>query len=85
MLIDHNADEGFIHRRKKGFSSPFIEWMYDGFGTSILTTMIEVNKELDLFNNNFIHFLYEQGQAGHFKQHVYSLYLFSHWYKKNYM
>jgi len=74
-----------IDRRKKGFSSPFIEWIYDRYGVEILNLMLDVNAKLDIFNNDFIVFLYEQGKKGHFKQHIYSLYIFCRWYKKVYM
>lgn len=77
--------DSIIDRQKKGFSSPFIEWLYDGYGKEILTLMLDVNRQLGIFNNEFIIFLYEEGKQGHFKQHVYSLFLFCKWYKKVYM
>lgn len=77
--------DSIIDRRKKGFSSPFIEWLYDTYQEEILNLMLEVNTELGIFNNNFLTFLYEEGEQGRFKQHVYALYLFCRWYKKVYM
>nr|WP_321266971.1 asparagine synthase (glutamine-hydrolyzing) [uncultured Sulfurimonas sp.] len=77
--------DSITDRRKKGFSSPFIEWLYDAYGKEILNLMLDVNKELDIFNNDFLIFLYEEGENGNFKQHIYSLYIFCKWYKKVYM
>lgn len=77
--------DSIIDRRKKGFSSPFIEWLYDGYGKEILQLMLDVNKQLGIFNNDFLIFLYGEGKQGHFKQHIYSVYMFCKWYKKVYM
>ena len=77
--------DAIIDRQKKGFSSPFIEWIYAGYGDEILKLMLDVNEELAIFNNDFIIFLYEEGKNGNYKQHVYSLFLFCKWYKKVYM
>lgn len=77
--------DSIINRQKKGFSSPFIEWLYSGYGVEILNLIQEVNSEIGVFNDNFIIFLYEEGKNGRFKQHIYSLFLFCKWYKKVYM
>lgn len=74
-----------VDRQKKGFSSPFIEWIYDGFGDEILHLFLDVNAHSELFNEAFLHFLYNEGKSGRFKQHIYSLYIFCKWYKKVYM
>lgn len=74
-----------INRKKKGFSSPFIEWLYDGHHKEILNIMLRVNNELNLFNNEVIIYLYEEGREGRYKQHLYSLYIFCRWYQKVYM
>lgn len=77
--------DSIINRQKKGFSSPFIEWLYSGYGVEILNLIQEVNSEIGVFNDNFIIFLYEEGKNGRFKQHIYSIFLFCKWYKKVYM
>ncbi|PPD21760.1 MAG: asparagine synthase (glutamine-hydrolyzing) [Methylomonas sp.] len=74
-----------VNRRKKGFSSPFIEWLYDYYQDEILATIRRVNRELMLFSDEFIEFLYLEGKAKRFKQHVYSLFLFARWYEKLYL
>jgi asparagine synthase (glutamine-hydrolysing) len=77
--------EKIINRRKKGFSSPFIEWLYDYYGDEIYAIMYKVNRETGYFNNDFLRFLYEEGKEKRFKQHIYSLFLFSKWFQRVYM
>ncbi|QOG12155.1 asparagine synthase (glutamine-hydrolyzing) [Arcobacter sp. FWKO B] len=74
-----------VHRQKKGFSSPFIEWLYDEYHSEILTKIERVNKELNLFNMDFVKFLYNEAKEKRFKQHVWNLYIFARWYEKVYM
>lgn len=77
--------ESIVNRRKKGFSSPFIEWLYSHYQDEILATIRRVNRELELFSDEFIGFLYLEGKEKRFKQHVYSLFLFARWYEKTYL
>jgi asparagine synthase (glutamine-hydrolysing) len=76
--------DSIIHRPKKGFSSPYIEWLYEGYGDQIESTILDVNKDLGIFDEKFVHFLVNEGKDGRFKQHVYALYLFAKWYLKVY-
>jgi asparagine synthase (glutamine-hydrolysing) len=74
-----------INRTKKGFNSPFNEWLNAEYKDSILDTILYVNKETNLFNENYIKQIYKLSQERKFKQHLYSLYVFSLWYKKVYL
>lgn len=74
-----------VNRRKKGFSSPFIEWLYAEYDKEILTLMLKVANESGLFHSEFIKYLYLEGKEGRFKQHIWSLYLFCRWYQKVFM
>ena len=74
-----------IERKKKGFSSPFIEWLYDEYKDKILELMLHVSHKSGLFDPSFVTFLYHEGKEGRFKQHVWSLYLFCRWYAKLYL
>lgn len=76
--------DSIIHRPKKGFSSPYIEWLYEGYGDQIESTILDANKDLGIFDKKFVHFLVNEGKEGRFKQHVYALYLFAKWYLKVY-
>ncbi|RXJ86877.1 asparagine synthase (glutamine-hydrolyzing) [Arcobacter sp. CECT 8985] len=74
-----------INRTKKGFNSPFNEWIHNEYKDSILNTILYVNKKTDLFNEQYIKNIYELAKNRKFKQHLWSLYIFSLWYKKQYL
>jgi len=74
-----------INRTKKGFSSPYNEWLQQEFKDSILNTILEVNKITNLFNDEYIKYIYTLASSNKFKQHLYSLFVFSLWYKRVYL
>ncbi|MEN8717900.1 MAG: asparagine synthase-related protein, partial [Sulfurovum sp.] len=74
-----------INRTKKGFNSPFNEWLHKEYKDDILNTILKVNNETNLFNETYIKHIYELAKSRKFKQHLYSLYVFSKWYEKEYM
>ena len=74
-----------INRTKKGFNSPFNEWAFEHFGDSILGTILKVNKETGFFNEEYIKTIYELAKNRKFKQHLWSLFIFSKWFDKNYL
>ncbi|MFW2568040.1 asparagine synthase (glutamine-hydrolyzing) [Aliarcobacter butzleri] len=73
-----------INRTKKGFNSPFNEWLNKEYKDKILDVIVEVNNETNLFNHEYILHIYELSKSNKFKQHLYSLFVFSLWYKKEY-
>jgi asparagine synthase (glutamine-hydrolysing) len=73
-----------INRPKKGFNSPFNEWLFQEYKDEILTLILDVNKQTDFFNEEYIKFIFYQAKQNKFKQHLYALWLFSKWYKKNF-
>ncbi|NQY93245.1 MAG: asparagine synthase (glutamine-hydrolyzing) [Campylobacteraceae bacterium] len=74
-----------IHRTKKGFNSPFNEWIFAEYGDSILELILEVNKETDYFNENYLKQIFELARGRKFKQHLWSIFIFSKWFKKTYL
>ncbi|MFX4233304.1 asparagine synthase (glutamine-hydrolyzing) [Aliarcobacter butzleri] len=74
-----------INRTKKGFNSPFNEWLNKEYKDKILDVIVEVNNETNLFNHEYILYIYELSKSNKFKQHLYSLFVFSLWYKKEYL
>ncbi|MCK5111502.1 MAG: asparagine synthase (glutamine-hydrolyzing) [Arcobacteraceae bacterium] len=74
-----------IQRQKKGFNSPYNEWLFEEFKDDILNTIIKVNNQTDFFNEKYIKFIYESASNNKFKQHLYALWLFSKWYEKTYL
>jgi asparagine synthase (glutamine-hydrolysing) len=77
--------ETIINRKKKGFNSPFNEWLNEEYGKSILDVIIEVNNTTNLFKDEYIRHIYALALNKKFKQHLYSLFVFSLWFKKEYI
>jgi asparagine synthase (glutamine-hydrolysing) len=74
-----------INRNKKGFNSPYNEWLFRYFGDKIVDIILHTNKQTQLFNDEYIKFIYTQAKNGKFKQHLYSLLVFSLWWDKRYL
>ena len=77
--------ETIINRTKKGFNSPFNEWLNHEYKDKILDVIVDVNNQTNLFNHEYILHIYELSKSNKFKQHLYSLFVFSLWYKKEYL
>ncbi len=77
--------EEIINRTKKGFNSPFNEWLNKEYKDKILAVIVEVNNSTNLFNSEYILHIYELSKSNKFKQHLYSLFVFSLWYKKEFL
>ncbi|MFW3353485.1 asparagine synthase (glutamine-hydrolyzing) [Aliarcobacter butzleri] len=77
--------ETIINRTKKGFNSPFNEWLNKEYKDKIFEVIVEVNNSTNLFNHKYILHIYELSKSNKFKQHLYSLFVFSLWYKKEYL
>jgi len=74
-----------INRKKKGFNSPFNEWLFNEYKEKLLEDILKVNKETNLFNETYVKYLYNQASQNKLKQHFYALWHFSIWYYKNYL
>lgn len=83
-IADKYLPEQIVYRRKKGFSSPYLEWYYEYYGDHILKTLSRVNRELGWFDEEVIKYLYENGIRGNLKQQLWSLIVFSRWFLKKY-
>lgn len=77
--------EQIVHRTKKGFNSPFNEWIHQEYKDSILQTILEVNKETKLFNEEYLKHIYTLSSQKKFKQHLWTIFIFSKWFKKIYL
>jgi len=77
--------ESIINRTKKGFNSPFNEWIHEEYKDSILETILNVNNETNLFNEEYLKQIYNLSKSRKFKQHLWSVFIFSRWYEKNYL
>jgi len=74
-----------IHRQKKGFNSPFNEWLFDEYGDKLLEEIKRTNKMTGLLNDDYIKFIYENAKQNKLKQHFYALWHFCIWYNKTYL
>lgn len=74
-----------INRSKKGFNSPFNEWLFEFYGDKLLEDVLIVNKATELFNEKYLYYIYNEAKQNRFKQHFYALWYFCKWYYYNYL
>lgn len=74
-----------INRQKKGFNSPFNEWLFEEYKDKLLEDILVVNQATNLFNELYVKYIYNEASQNRFKQHFYALWHFSRWYYKNYL
>ena len=73
--------DAVLNRKKKGFASPYLEYL-DASGKIGLIT--EVNAQTGLFKPEMLERYVDAAvHRGRFKQHVWGLYVLSHWMKKH--
>ncbi len=70
-----------INRRKKGFAYPFLEWLKE---ENEFRLIIDVNRETKIFNEEYLKEIIKTGHK-RYKQHLWTLYLFSRWLKKEFL
>jgi len=68
--------QGILQRKKKGFSNPYLEWLYASGREDLIR---KVNRQTGLFHEDVLEKYIERGGKGRFKQHVWGLYVLSHW------
>ncbi|MDD3596454.1 asparagine synthase-related protein, partial [Sulfuricurvum sp.] len=69
------SDE-IIDRKKKGFSNPYMEWL---IASGRIDLIREVNDKTGMFYPEIVEKYLELARRGRFKQHVWGLYVLSHW------
>ena len=77
--------EKIITRQKKGFNSPFNEWLFLEYKEKLLDDIVKVNDATNLFNTPYIEYLYANAKHNKLKQQFYALWHFCKWYDKNYL
>ena len=73
-------DERILKRKKKGFSNPYMEYLINSKKIELIK---EVNQQTGLFKAEKLDEYIKGASNGSFKQHIWGLYVFSHWIKKN--
>jgi len=72
-------NEEILQRKKKGFSNPYMEWL---IASGKIDLILEVNEQTGMFRREILEKYIELACRGKFKQHVWGLYVLSHWIKK---
>ncbi|HEX5624103.1 MAG TPA: asparagine synthase C-terminal domain-containing protein, partial [Sulfuricurvum sp.] len=68
-----------LNRKKKGFANPYMEWL---IASGKIDLIIQVNRQTGLFQSEEVEKYIELARRGKFKQHVWGLYVLSHWINK---
>jgi len=74
-----------INRQKKGFNSPFNEWLFEEYKDKLLFDIQKINNATSLFNDVYVQYIYENAKSNKLKQHFYALWYFCKWYNKIYL
>ena len=78
IMQPYLGDE-IINRKKKGFSKPYMEYLINSGKISLIK---EVNKQTGMFKEDKLDEYIQSASKGSFKQHIWGLYVLSHWIKK---
>ena len=79
-IMEPHLSKEILSRKKKGFSNPYMEYLVNSKRISLIQ---EVNKQTGLFKEDVLSQYIKGAQTGAFKQHVWGLYVLSHWIKKH--
>ena len=72
-------NEKILTRKKKGFSNPYMEYLVNSKKIELIK---EVNKQIGMFKEKELDEYIQTATKGSFKQHIWGLYVLSHWMKK---
>ena len=78
-VMKNKLSDNILNRKKKGFSNPYMEYLFESGRINLIE---EVNEKLSIFKKDILLRYIQTAKKGNFKQHVWGLYLFSHWAKK---
>ena len=78
-IASNYLDKETITRRKKGFSTPYMEWLIASGKISLIK---QVNEKTKMFDDKVLNQYIELAKKGRFKQHVWGLYMLSLWINK---
>ncbi len=70
-----------VNRNKKGFAYPFLEWLKN---EGELKKIIDVNRKTKIFNEEYLKEIIKTGHK-RYKQHLWTLYLFTRWMEKEFL
>jgi len=76
QLLANKIDNKILTRKKKGFSNPYMEYLINSGKISLIQ---EVNKKTGMFHESELNEYLKSASQGSFKQHIWGLYVLSHW------
>ncbi len=79
QLLTNKIDNRILTRKKKGFSNPYMEYLISSGKISLIK---EVNKQTGMFHEKELDEYLKSAAQGSFKQHIWGLYVLSHWIKR---
>jgi len=79
-IMKGKLDDTILKRKKKGFANPYMEYLINSKRINLIK---EVNKETGMFKEDKLDEYIITAAKGSFKQHIWGLYVLSHWIKKN--
>lgn len=79
-IMKPHLSQQILNRKKKGFSNPYMEYLIN---SKKITLIEEVNRQTGMFKKDRLQEYIQMASTGGFKQHVWGLYVLSHWIKKN--
>ena len=79
-IMKNRLSPEILKRKKKGFANPYMEYLIN---SKKITLIHEVNEQTGLFKRKELNEYIQTASKGSFKQHVWGLYVLSHWIKKN--
>ncbi|RXI34472.1 hypothetical protein CP963_14355, partial [Arcobacter cloacae] len=59
--------------------------IHEEYKDEILDTILKVNEETNLFNSEYLKQIYTLSSQRKFKQHLWTIFIFSKWFKKTYL
>ncbi len=78
-IMKTRLDSSILSRKKKGFANPYMEYLIN---SQKIELILEVNEITGIFHKEKLLEYIQNAKRGSFKQHVWGLYVLSHWIKR---
>lgn len=78
-IMQKRLSPSTLSRKKKGFANPYMEYLIHSKKIDLIK---EVNEETGMFHTDKLDEYINRAASGSFKQHIWGLYVLSHWIKR---
>jgi len=75
-VAENFLPETILRRKKKGFSYPFMEWLFEA---GEIDRLEDINRKLGILRLDALRFYIERARKGRFKHHLYALWMLLRW------